>query len=53
MSTYTTLATDVLALAALAAKDAPFKNSLGTEGDDDSLCAPRVPDVPTKTHSPT
>lgn len=46
---YTTLASDALVLAAgaaavtvvaLTAKNAPFKTSLGTDGDDDSLCAP-------------
>ena len=47
--TYTTLASDALILAAgavtftacaMATKNIPFRTSLGTEGDDDSLCAP-------------
>lgn len=59
---YTTLASDALVLAAgaaavtvvaLTAKNAPFKTSLGTDGDDDSLCAPEEPSSSSTTTTTT
>ena len=58
--THTTLASDALILAAgaltvtaaaIVTATPPFKTSLGTEGDDDSLCAPESESPDIKEHT--